>query len=146
MTVNCFNIKRGDGKTKRAIELCIHGVREGKNVLFLVRNMSEVARVIELFIKCEFIDYTKIDIYPYTGNYMERLYGKKYNLVVIDECFNMKLDEQARFLEEMSFRNPNCGIVGFGSEVQRKTFRDFAIDTIDVWEPFEESKEIIKKG
>ena len=80
---------------------------------------------------------------------MVRLYGKKYNLVVIDECFSMKLDEQARFLEEMSFRNPNCKIVGIGTEVRRKTFRDFTVDTTDttgVWDPSEASKEIIKRG
>ena len=40
----------------------------------------------------------------------------------------------------------NGKLVGIGTEVRRKTFRDFAIDTTVVWEPFEESKEIIKKG
>lgn len=146
MIVNCFSLKRGCGKTKRAIELCKTYISKGKKVLLLVKNHSEINRINDIFIKEEYEELSKIDMVPFTTQYLQRIIGKKYVLIVIDECFEMSLDAQANFLEDMVCRNPDCTIIGFGTEVRRKTFRDFTVDTIGVWEPSEESKEIIKNG
>jgi superfamily II DNA or RNA helicase len=133
MTVNCFNIKRGDGKTKRAIELCKTYVYDDKSVLLLVQNNSEIKRITDIFIQNGYIELDKIDMLSFTSQYLQRIYKKKYDLIVIDECFNMRLDAQARFLQEMSSANPHCAIVGFGTEVRQNTFRDYSIDTVDIW-------------
>lgn len=133
MIVNCFNVKRGCGKTKRAIELCKTYVYDDKNVLLLVQNNSEIKRITDIFIQNGYIELDKIDMLSFTSQYLQRIYRKKYDLIVIDECFNMRLDAQARFLQEMSSANPHCTIVGFGTEVRQNTFRDYSIDTVDIW-------------
>ena len=146
MVVNFLNVKRGSGKTLGCIANCRHGVFEGKRVLLLVKNQSEINRIVNIFYQKEYEELSKIDIVPFASPYFQRMRGKKYDLIVIDECFEMHLDDQANLLEDMYRINPDCCIVGFGTEVRRKTFRDYMIDSINGWEPSEESKEIIKKG
>lgn len=127
MVVKCLNTKRGSGKTQACIEQCRQGIFEGKKVLLLVMNSSEIKRIKEVFTKSGYEDYHMIDIFSFDGDFMYMIKGKRYDLIVIDECFEMSLDKQANFIEYMYSINSSCVIVGIGTEVRRKTFRDYTI-------------------
>ena len=127
MVVNCLNNKRGSGKSIACVEQCIQGVFEGKKVLLLVMNCSEIKRIKEVFTKFGYDEHHKIDIFSFCGDFMYKIKGKRYDLIVIDECFEMRLDAQANFIEYMYSVNPSCVIFGIGTEVRRKTFRDYTI-------------------
>ena len=70
-----------------------------------VPNQSEITRIVNIFYQKEYKELSKIDIITFSPPYLQRMRGKKYDLIVIDECFEMHLDDQARLLEEMSYRN-----------------------------------------
>ena len=125
MRINIINAKRGSGKTKECVEKCRIGVFENKNVLLLVNNNREARRITTELSELEPDNFQKIDEISFDGDFMYKIKGKRYDLVVIDECFEMRLDAQAKFLEDMSAVNLNTEIIGYGTEVRRKTFRDY---------------------
>ena len=131
MRINIINVKRGSGKAKECVEKCRIGVFENKNVLLLVNNNREARRITTELSELEPDNFQKIDVISFDGDFMYKIKGKRYDLVVIDECFEMRLDAQAKFLEDMSTVNLNTEIIGYGTEVRRKTFRDYIVKESD---------------
>ena len=76
MVINFLNAKRGSGKTLKCIEHCRFGANKDYKVLLLVRNQSEITRIVNIFYQKEYKELSKIDIIPFSSPYLQRMRGK----------------------------------------------------------------------